>query len=384
MKHTPVGKGHADCSPSGSYIWMNCPASVTKARGRSRKATIYTREGTAAHHVAEMVLAGDDDIPSSISVEGEVIKVTEEMLDGVQTYVDLVQEAAGMGDLHVEQKVSVDVGGEPLWGTTDAYVIYPEMRRVDIYDLKYGAGVSVTADGSQNRIYGLGVYEAVSPFHEIDYVGLNIIQPRQDNPVRSVVFKVDELLKWKEEKLAPAIAKVETGDTTETAGDHCRWCVRAGECQAFAALAMDKAKVAFGDAPPPMDALSDDDLGSILDHAEIIAAWVTKVRAEASDRIDKGGTVPGWKLVAKRAVRKWVPDLTQDAIKEFMAKGVPVLDIVRIETITTVEKVLKRLRVKASLDPFTVKESSGNTLVSEKDGREAIDTSASGVFGIPM
>ena len=49
-------KKHADASPSSSSIWLNCPASVTKARGRVRKPTIYTQEGSAAHIAAEMML----------------------------------------------------------------------------------------------------------------------------------------------------------------------------------------------------------------------------------------------------------------------------------------------------------------------------------------
>lgn len=377
-------KSHADCSPSASSIWINCPASVTKARGRARKATVYTREGTAAHSVAEMVLKDAGTLPTEIMVEGEIIQVTEEMLDGVETYTGIIQEAGQFGELHIEQRVSVDVGGEPLWGTSDAYVIYPQVGHLDVFDLKYGAGVAVDAGSSQNRIYGLGAMEAVAPFHEINTVGLNIVQPRQKDPVRRVVLPAQELLRWKDATLVPAIRRIEDGDMTETAGDHCRWCVRAGECAALAQLAQEKAKVTFGNQPPPVLSLSNQDLADILDHVDIISAWIGKVRAEASDRLDKGQVVPGWKLVPKRAQRKWVSDKMRDALEELMKRGVPVLDIVRIETITTVEKVLKRLKIKVALDQFTVKESSGSTLASEKDEREAIDTSPQGVFGDPM
>jgi hypothetical protein len=381
-----VNKSHADCSPSASSIWLACPASVTKARGRSRKATVYTREGTAAHSVAEMVLKGQAGaLPETVRVDDEVIPVTEEMLDGVETYADIIREAGRFGDLSIEKRVSVDVGGEPLWGTSDAFVVFPQVGHVDVFDLKYGAGVAVEAASSQMKIYGLGVMEAVAPFHEIGTIGLNVIQPRMPDPVRRVVLPAGELLRWKEGTLVPAVRRIEDGDTTETAGDHCRWCVRAAECKGLAAFVQDKAKVTFGGGPPEATALTDGELGFILDNAEVIAAWIAKVRAEASDRVDKGGTIPGWKLVPRRAQRKWADaGAARDAITDLVGRGVPVLDIVRIETITTVEKVLKRLRLKVTLDPFTVKESSGNTLVSEKDGREAIDTSARGVFSNPM
>ena len=47
-----------------------------------------------------------------------------------------------------------------------------------------------------------------------------------------------------------------------------------------------------------------------------------------------------------------------------------------------VEKVAKRhkLDVEQVVYPYTIKESSGTTLVSEKDGRPAVDTSAKNVF----
>ena len=54
----------------------------------------------------------------------------------------------------------------------------------------------------------------------------------------------------------------------------------------------------------------------------------------------------------------------------------------RIETIGNVEKVVKshKLDPDVVIYPYTIKESSGTTLVSEKDGRPAVDTSAKNVF----
>ena len=81
-------KLHADASPSSSSIWLNCPASVTKARGRVRKPTVYTTEGTAAHVAAELSLKGDD-IPVTLTIDGQPVAVTEEMLDAVDDLCQL-------------------------------------------------------------------------------------------------------------------------------------------------------------------------------------------------------------------------------------------------------------------------------------------------------
>ena len=88
-------KIHADASPSSSSIWINCPASVTKARGRVRKATVYTQEGTAAHRAAEIMLTGKK-VPSKMIVDGEVIAITDEMLGAAKEYADYVKALPGI------------------------------------------------------------------------------------------------------------------------------------------------------------------------------------------------------------------------------------------------------------------------------------------------
>jgi len=360
---------HAHASPSSSEIWIPCPASVTKARGKVRKATPYTREGSAAHQLAERILAGKKmKGVRSVLIDGEDVPVTEEMLDVVGVYVSYVESLSGTRSHEITVRVESD--GEELWGTADTLVV--DGTTVEIVDFKYGQGVWVSADTPQFRIYGLGGLNQVGPF--VETVKLTVVQPRvADAPIRSVEIPVIELEKWGEDVLAPALARLSANDQTETPGDHCRWCVRAGECQALASLAMANAKVVFGDVPPEPSSMSDKEIGEILTHGEMILAWVNKLRAEASARIDNGGAVPGWKLVPKRAVRRW--DDPEGAILAIKDKQVPLTDILRIETIGTVEKVLKRYHVDTHvIDPYTIKQSSGTTLVSESDGRPAVDT----------
>ena len=292
-------KAHSDASPSSSSIWINCPASVTKARGRVRKATVYTQEGTAAHRAAEIMLTNGK-VPKQMIIEGEIITITPEMLDAAKTYADYVKALPGIPMIETRLKYSVD--GEDLSGTADAVVI--DGPRLEIVDFKYGQGVPVPPDGPQLRIYALGALEEAGPFNSINEIGLTIVQPRSGG-IKGVNIPVSELTNWEAGILIPAARRVAAGDTTETPGDHCRWCVRAGECQALAALAMANAKVAFGEVPPDPTGMSAEELGEILAHGEMILSWVGKVRAEVSGRIDNGQAVPGWKLVPKRAMRKW-------------------------------------------------------------------------------
>jgi hypothetical protein len=376
-----MSKLHADASPSSSNIWINCPASVTKARGRVRQATSYTREGSAAHHIAELKLNGTKKLPKKVTIDGEEIEVTQEMLDAVDTYVSYVRKVAKGNSFAVETRVTLDVDGEDIFGTSDFFAV--AAPRIEVVDFKYGQGYQVFPDSSQNKIYGLGVLNHVGPFVDIRTVDLTIVQPRTDpdHPVNTVSMPVADLVDWEQTTLKPAVAKLAAGDTTETPGDHCRWCVRAGECNALAGLAQSNAKVAFGETPPDPGAMSNDELGARLEYATMMVDWYGKLRAEASLRIDHGDAVPGWKLVPKRAVRRW--NDPEGVVHELVNKWmIDPMEVMRVETIGNVEKALKHHRVpKTAIDPFTIKQSSGTTLVSEKDGRPAIDNSAQGVFG---
>ena len=361
-------KKHADASPSSSQQWLNCPASVTKARGRSRVATTYTRDGTAAHLLAEAVLKGED-APDVFMIDGETVEITDEMIDAVEMYTDYVWEVATGAVLLIETRVHVDVEGEPLSGTADA-IVYSEPD-LEIVDLKYGQGVGVEPDSPQLRIYALGALEELGPFVTVTDVAMTIVQPRNGG-VKTARLSVAELSAWERDILKPAIARLAADDQTEIPGDHCQWCVRAGECRALAELAAANAMVAFDELPPDPQGMSDEDLGRLLGYGEMIAQWLTAVRAEVSARIDQGRPVPGWKLVPKRAMRKWSdPD---EALLVLEAHGVPLETVTRIETIGAVEKILKyyKLNPEEVIYPFTVKESSGTTLVNEGDARPAV------------
>jgi hypothetical protein len=307
------------------------------------------------------------------------VPVTEEMLDAVEVYAKHVEKLNG--EKHVEQRVYIEHSGEQLFGTSDTFVVNVAEQWVEVVDFKYGQGVLVHPDSSQLKIYGLGALNQIGPFEDIRVIDLTVVQPRADlaNPVRTASFKVSELADWEHRILIPALDRIAAGDQTETPGDHCKWCVRAGECQALAELAMSNARTAFGEIPPDPKGMTNDEMGVLLDHAQMISDWVGKVRNEAMTRAEKGTYIPGWKLVAKRAVRKWSDP--NGAVTELMRLGVDAMAIMRVETIGAVETAMKRAKIQPKvLDRFTIKASSGSTLVSEKDGRPAIDNSAQNIF----
>jgi len=233
----------------------------------------------------------------------------------------------------------------------------------------------VSPDCSQLKLYALGVIDRLGPFAKVNEVCTIIVQP-QAGGVKEHLYQLSELTDWERDVLYPAVAKLAANDRTESPGSHCRWCVRAGECKSFAAAANAVARTAFDVVPPDPHGFTDDELGAVLDRAELVAAWVAKVRAEASARIDNGGTVPGWKLVAGRSVRKLEENPTAPPlIDALLNAGLHFDEALRPETLGVIERVMKKKGVPSSvLDPYITRTSPGSTLVPENNARPAIAT----------
>lgn len=385
---------HAEAGPSSSKTWIQCPASVTLSRGVRRKGSFYANEGTAAHAVAEFLIR-DEPVPPTIKVDDDVIPVTDEMLDHVSGYVNFAQMLQSFADFFaVEQRVTLEPYypegmPEPVFGTADMIAYNASTRRLTVADFKYGKGVRVDArDNSQARIYALGAMALLNQLTDYpDPVEIEtlIFQPRLSADPSIEIISNAELMTWFVQKLKPAIERIGAGDTTENPGE-CTFCPRLGSCRAVHRTAQETARLTFGKVSPPETRdLTNEELGDILTKAEMIEAWVGAVRAEASARIDRGQKVPGWKLVAKRASRKWVDE---DAAFEALRKhGLPVDRIdaePKIKSPAQIEKELKAFGdtkegIDMILKPLVVKESSGTTLVEDSDERPGVDLKT--VFG---
>jgi hypothetical protein len=221
---------HAAASPSSATMWLNCPASITLAEGRTRPSSRYAKEGTAAHTISEMILGGDMLPPGKLTVEGTEFITGMEMLRNIRPYLDYVLHLADVADeIHYETRVHID---DLVWGTSDCAARTGTI--LDIADLKYGKGVHVEPDSAQLRIYALAAANTLWPDHLIEHVNLTIVQPRMDPEPKSFYLSAEELWAWKENVLMPAIDRITMGDTTEKAGSWCRWCIRKSECAAFA------------------------------------------------------------------------------------------------------------------------------------------------------
>ena len=198
-------------------------------------ASSYAAEGTVAHTIAQAALAKEPlpAIGALVTVEGHEILVTEEMLDAVNEYLDIVRPLlakAQDGGVEIRVHISSAPPTAELYGTADFVAIIG--RKLFVVDLKYGKGVRVSvANNSQALFYALAVVETLHLDGLIDEVEIIVCQPRIDGAERqSWEIDIIDLWMWRDAKLLPAVQRILDGDTSLQDGPWCRFCPALAIC----------------------------------------------------------------------------------------------------------------------------------------------------------
>jgi len=309
---------HAKLPPSSAYRWMRCPASVALCATVPEPDSVYAREGSFAHEIAAAILTSDHNHVASLigTTDGE-FTCDRRMAEHLQAYVDVVRsrQMCYDGELQVEQRVVLT---KDIWGTADALVW--QHRRLDVFDLKFGAGKAVSAvDNVQMKIYALAATATFSDMvkeYGVETIGLHIVQPRRpmlsddDDPHTSWDITLADLQAWAKDDLIPAAAAaVSTAQPAAyTAGTHCGFCAAKGICPQLRADATELAMDLFVDQEetlPAPSTLPPETIAEALRRAAIIETWIDAVRQFALAQASRGEAIPGYKLVEKTGNRKW-------------------------------------------------------------------------------
>lgn len=240
--------------------------------------------------------------------KGKTFRVDDEMADAVRVYVDYVQEKAILGVVNIETRFDLSFIHEGMFGTNDACVYSDLLGVLEVIDYKHGAGVAVSPEeNSQLAYYGLGaanVYE----LHPGSQIKLTVIQPRaQGDAIKSWTTTVGYLERFAK-TLSEGVKATQEDDPKIVEGDWCRFCPAQAVCPQLESKALEVAKAEFSDnqivLPEPSD-LNPVDIRRVLDFAPIVSSWVKSVEAYAFNELESGRKVEGYKLVKKRANRKW-------------------------------------------------------------------------------
>ena len=403
---------HATLAPSGSARWMKCHPSAVVAAQFPQKDTIFTREGTIAHAMAECLLL--------TALEQNWDEWREDYVDKFRVAYDAATDGKG-GRIAGEQSEALrlriqeakDLGLDPwemlaivsehycriVWedfldakyrdpeavllveaqlklseyipegfGSSDAVIIYGSC--LGVYDLKYGKGVKVSAKGNtQMRCYALGAYLGPAELYDIKEVSMVIIQPRLQW-VSVDALTSDELMDWAENDLKPNAVMAYIGEGDYVPGEHCRFCPVAPRCKALALQASILQEI---NRSP--DLLSNEQIAELLRKVGPLKTWITNLEAYALEQAQAATPIPGFKVVEGRSLRQ-IPD-QKAAIEALQKSGLAEDSYLRpreLKTISDLEKLLTKKGFNTLLGEYVVKPQGKPTLVEDTDPRPAMSS----------
>ena len=362
---------HAVLSASSSERWLNCPPSARLCETYEDKSSDYAAEGTDAHALAEARLKQALGIPTEDPVEN-LTWYNAEMEDCAQGYaayvVELLETAKQTCSdpvVMIEQRVDFSRWVPGGFGTGDCICIAEGL--LNIVDLKYGAGIEVSADHNpQMMLYALGALEIFDDIYDIDTVRMTIYQPRKSN-ISIFEMSKDALLTWADTELTEKARLAYEGQGNFSCGEWCRFCKAKAECRERAIYNLRLAQYDFRN--PAL--LQDEEIADILGRIDALTSWASDVKEYALQQAISGKEWTGWKLVEGRSNRKYTSEAYVAAAVESV--GLDPYER-KVLGVTAMQKLLGKTRFEELLSPYIEKPQGKPTLVPESDKRPAMNT----------
>lgn len=309
---------HALLSPSSSDRWIACPGSVQANAEITEPDTgnFASMEGTSAHSLLQVCMDFNDKPENYMGavLDKNHPPVDQSMIDGVQVALDYIAEHIdfyGAGNLRITSEKWVRIGPmigldeELCNGTSDVIIEHADKSMCVVIDYKHGKGVAVDAKGnSQLRLYSAGThYEIGEKFKQYRTV---IIQPRiaRRSPVQEDTFTHCTLVAWLKKEVAPSAKAALLPNAPRNAGEHCRFCRAASNCNTYRRRARAVAADEFGEIEDP-EHIPNERLEEILGEAVILENWIKAVRGRALHYLTTGGQMSEYVLGWSKRLRQW-------------------------------------------------------------------------------
>jgi hypothetical protein len=322
----------------------------------------YADEGTLLHNVISQILDTGHSPIDYIGTTYEGIVLTHELvadkLIPALATLDILDP-----DKLMEYATEIRVGfGDVIpnvFGSTDFLGRLND--KAVVLDWKFGSGVAVEAEENAQLMFyaaaAMRTPEAQWVFDGATEIECIIVQPPEVKRWTTTPIRIKQF----EKELVQAVKDAQKPNAKLNTGEHCRWCTAKPVCPLMTG-AVDRALVT------KLDNIDAPTISAYLKNADILEGWISSLRELAFNLIEQGKPLPGYKLVAKRATRKWIDE---EAAK--VALLVNLTDVTETTLISpaVAEKALKKLGL--SLPEGTViAVSSGNTLANEDDPRPAV------------
>lgn len=366
--HSPLGM-------SSASRYIKCPGSVRLAWGVQDEESEYASEGTRAHALAERCLKDGSDAWE------HGLEFDKDTIDAVQVYLSAVREAhpdRNQGNFFVERRFHCPDLHELFYGTSDCTYVDSPARTLHVWDYKHGVGISVeVAENPQLMGYGMGMLASLQLWDAVDEVVLHVVQPRGfhgDGPVREWRISVDGLIEWWKYVLRPAMVEAET--STETAsGEHCRFCpARARNCPQIAKDMEELEELMKQFEGGTAEALTDAQVARFMDLLAVAKIAAAAANKTAYERMQAGGTIPGYKLVSGKANRIWKADAEKEAVARF---GDRAFEPKELKSPASIEKLPLGKDFAAQ---YAYKPDVGLVVAKATDGRKTVDNKVKSLF----
>lgn len=373
---------------------INCPGSYSLEKDLPESKSDYADRGSMLHAAMELLLLEDPKnekeaqpllenlVGQDLGYEGH--EITEELVasklaPALQAWWK-IDEKYKIVDIFIEQRVSLETEIDGAFGTADL-IGRDEKNRLHILDWKFGDGVPVpvTENIGAGFYAGAALYDPdpeLADFRkelgvtDSTEVVLHIVQPREgydEDPLQT--WETD--IEWVEKVVDMAYdanQKAISGEPPFKAGSWCKFCGGQPKCPVYSQMATQAL-----DAKQP-DGMTAAELSDYLKKADLLKDWINKLYTYAQEQAESGVNIPGFKLVAKRAMRKWKDPAEVEAIlKKSRVKSDDMYEK-KLRSPAQIEKHAKNVYRK-KLTELVVSESSGVTLVDDADSRSAVTSS---------
>lgn len=313
---------HAILQPSSAHRWVNCPGSVQAEQKYPDVESDSSREGTAAHWVAEQVIASYQSesvlaAPQFIDqVAPNGVVITDEMIEGAQLYINDVlircQAEGLLAAMRVEHRVMIGRVHPENWGTDDCDIYDKNNGILTLWDFKYGRVAVECWENWQLIEYGIGVLDEVTGGNGISdqhiKVEMRIVQPRAfhvEGTVRAWTVQGSDLRNYANQ-LKTSAGKALQPDPPCKAGTWCENCSASRGCMT---LQREDARIADRVEVLQLHDLSPADAAVELRYLQrakvLLDERLGAHETQSLQQIKNGVDIPGFGIGTGRGSTKW-------------------------------------------------------------------------------
>ena len=367
---------------SKAHRWLNC---FLSAKFNDQSGTIdnpRTLFGTESHSIGAALILESlnlkdyEETKSSSELIKEATMYDDEMKEITEGYASFVvgiyeAEKRRIGHdpfITVEQHLDLDID-EDAGGTMDCGIIAGDT--LIVIDLKTGF-TPVSSGPTENcpfneqlGLYGYGFYQTYKDIYsEIKKVRLVVYQPTCKN-TNEFETTVDEIIKFRNELIMPAVKKINELSDEANPGDYCRYCPINARCSKRAEI------LKVVESKKDKTLLSNEEIEAILPKLDEIIDYVTDLKDYCLKKAISGHKWSGYKLVVSKVSRKISDE--KAVIKICEQEGVDPYANKKLAGITELTKRLGKDKFKEKINPYITIQEGSYVLVPNSDSREEIN-----------